>query len=84
MEHLTSYFYREEGKHVLYMDGAMDEKQRQSVIHSLNDDEGESQVFLASTKAFSESINLFRTPRVVLLGVVWNPSVERQAIRGLY
>ncbi|KAI5655818.1 hypothetical protein M9H77_33005 [Catharanthus roseus] len=44
MEHLTSYFYREEGKHVLYMDGAMDEKQRQSVIHSLNDDEASSYV----------------------------------------
>ncbi|KAI5655811.1 hypothetical protein M9H77_32998 [Catharanthus roseus] len=84
MKHLASYFSWEEGKQVLYMDGAMDEKQRQLVIHSLNNNESESQVLLASTKACSEGINLVGASRVVLLDVVWNPSVERQAISRAY
>ncbi|KAK1353047.1 hypothetical protein POM88_052885 [Heracleum sosnowskyi] len=35
----------------------------------------------SSIKACSEGINLVGASRVVLLDVVWNPSVERQAIR---
>ncbi|KAI5655754.1 hypothetical protein M9H77_32941 [Catharanthus roseus] len=75
---------REEGKQVLYMDGAMDEKQRQLVIHSLNNGKSDSRVLLASTKACSEGINLVGASRVVLLDVVWNPSVKRQAISRAY
>ncbi|KAI5655812.1 hypothetical protein M9H77_32999 [Catharanthus roseus] len=61
-----------------------DEKQRQLVIHSLNNGEGDSRVLLASTKACSEGINIVGASRVVLLDVVWNPSVERQAISHAY
>ncbi|KAI5678455.1 hypothetical protein M9H77_09405 [Catharanthus roseus] len=35
MKQLASHFSWEEGKQVLYMDGKLDEKQRQVVIHSL-------------------------------------------------
>ncbi|KAB1201065.1 SNF2 domain-containing protein CLASSY 3 [Morella rubra] len=69
-----------EGNEVLYMDGKDDMKQRQSAINVFNDPTSEARVLLASTKACSEGINLTGASRVVLLDVVWNPSVERQAI----
>ncbi|GMQ04571.1 hypothetical protein CsSME_00049938 [Camellia sinensis var. sinensis] len=81
---LTSHFDWTEGKEVLYMDGALDIKHRQSSISFLNDPESEVRVLLASTKACSEGINLVGASRVVLLDVVWNPSVERQAISRAY
>ncbi|KAK1353067.1 hypothetical protein POM88_052905 [Heracleum sosnowskyi] len=62
------------------MDGNLEAKQRQSFISSLNDLKSKVQVLLASIKACSEGINLVGASRVVLLDVVWNPSVERQAI----
>ncbi|KAI7979107.1 SNF2 domain-containing protein CLASSY 3 [Camellia lanceoleosa] len=66
------------------MDGKCDAKQRQSSISLLNDPASEVQVLLASTKACCEGINLVGASRVVLLDVVWNPSVERQAISRAY
>ncbi|KAI5678450.1 hypothetical protein M9H77_09400 [Catharanthus roseus] len=84
MKQLASHFSWEEGKQVLYMDGKLDEKQRQVVIHSLNADNSKAKVLLASTKACCEGINLVGASRVVLLDVVWNPSVERQAISHAY
>ncbi|KAI5669496.1 hypothetical protein M9H77_19349 [Catharanthus roseus] len=84
MKQLTSHFSWEEGEQVLYMDGQLDEKQRQVVIHSLNTPNSEAKVLLASTKACCEGINLVGASRVVLLDVVWNPSVERQAISRAY
>lgn len=66
------------------MDGHIEEKQRQSSIDSLNDPGSNVRVLLASTKACSEGINLVGASRVVLLDVVWNPSVERQAISRAY
>ncbi|CDP18402.1 unnamed protein product [Coffea canephora] len=62
------------------MDGKRDEKNRQSSISSLNDPSSKVKVLFASTKACSEGINLSGASRVVLLDVVWNPAVERQAI----
>ncbi|KAI5678439.1 hypothetical protein M9H77_09389 [Catharanthus roseus] len=56
MKQLASHFSWEEGKQVLYMDGKLDEKQRQVVIHSLNADNSEAKVLLASTKACCEGI----------------------------
>ncbi|KAK9266943.1 hypothetical protein L1049_027202 [Liquidambar formosana] len=73
-----------QGKKVLYMDGQLDVKQRQSSINVFNDSTSEVMVLLASTKACSEGINLVGASRVVLLDVVWNPSVERQAISRAY
>ncbi|KAI5678446.1 hypothetical protein M9H77_09396 [Catharanthus roseus] len=84
MKQLASHFSWEEGKEVLYMDAKLDEKKRQVVIHSLNADNSEAKALLASTKACFEGINQVGTSRVVLLDVVWNPSVERQAISRAY
>lgn len=81
---LTSYFSWEEGKQILYMDGKLCDKQRQSVISSLNAPNSEAKVLLASVKACSEGISLVGASRVVLLDVVWNPSFERQAICRAY
>ncbi|CAI9090869.1 OLC1v1025740C1 [Oldenlandia corymbosa var. corymbosa] len=83
-QQLEDKFSWTEGREVLYMDGKQDAKIRQSSINSLNAPESEVKVFLASTKACSEGINLVGASRVVLLDVVWNPSVERQAISRAY
>ncbi|XP_059644779.1 SNF2 domain-containing protein CLASSY 4-like [Cornus florida] len=84
MNQLKSHFDWTEGKEVLYMDGQRDVKQRQSSISVFNDPNSEVRVLLASTRACSEGINLVGASRVVLLDVVWNPSVERQAISRAY
>lgn len=71
-------------KQVLLMKGRMGLKERQALINAFNDPKSESKVLLASTKCCSEGINLVGASRVVLLDVVWNPSVERQAISRAY
>nr|KYP49977.1 DNA repair protein rhp54 [Cajanus cajan] len=83
-EHLESTFNWSVGTEVLYMYGKVDQKQKQSLIHSFNDANSQAKVLLASIKACSEGINLTGASRVVLVDVVWNPSVERQAICRAY
>ncbi|KNA24648.1 hypothetical protein SOVF_013750 [Spinacia oleracea] len=72
------------GSELLYMHGQQDLKERQSMIKVFNDPRSEARVLLASTKACCEGIHLVGASRVVLLDVVWNPSVERQAISRAY
>ncbi|XP_020205417.1 SNF2 domain-containing protein CLASSY 4 [Cajanus cajan] len=83
-DQLESAFNWSVGTEVLYMYGKLDQKQKQSLIHSFNDANSQAKVLLASIKASSEGINLIGASRVVLLDVVWNPSVERQAICRAY
>ncbi|KAF8412498.1 hypothetical protein HHK36_000463 [Tetracentron sinense] len=83
-DQLRSLFNWTEGKEVLQMDGKLGIKHRQSSINLFNDPTSEVRILLASTKACSEGINLIGASRVVLLDVVWNPSVERQAISRAY
>ncbi|WOG90158.1 hypothetical protein DCAR_0209401 [Daucus carota subsp. sativus] len=66
------------------MHGSLEPKQRQSLITALNDPKSKVRVLLASIKACSEGIHLVGASRVVFLDVVWNPSVERQAISRAY
>ncbi|KAL5057744.1 hypothetical protein RYX36_029348 [Vicia faba] len=84
VEQLNSIFNWAEGKEILYMDGTTDLKEKQSLIHNFNDANGQAKILLACTKACSEGISLVGASRVVLLDVVWNPSVERQAISRAY
>ncbi|KAI3445163.1 hypothetical protein Pfo_001828 [Paulownia fortunei] len=81
---IKSHFSWNEGRELLYMDGKLDEKQRQDSISSFNDDASEAKVLLASERACSEGISLVGASRVVLLDTVWNPSVEKQAISRAY
>ncbi|KAK7395561.1 hypothetical protein VNO78_16123 [Psophocarpus tetragonolobus] len=83
-DQLQSTFNWSEGTEVLYMYGKLDQKQKQSLIHNFNDTNSQAKVLLATIKASSEGINLIGASRVVLLDVVWNPSVERQAICRAY
>ncbi|CAL5196743.1 unnamed protein product [Lathyrus oleraceus] len=83
-DQLNMAFNWSEGKEMLYMDGKVDLKDKQSLIHSFNDENCQAKILLASTKACSEGISLVGASRVVLLDVVWNPSVERQAISRAY
>ncbi|XP_024030642.1 SNF2 domain-containing protein CLASSY 3 [Morus notabilis] len=71
-------------KEVLYIDGKCDIKERQCAINKFNDMTSEAKVVLASIKACGEGINLVGASRVVLLDVVWNPSLEKQATRRAY
>ncbi|KAK7841144.1 SNF2 domain-containing protein CLASSY 4 [Quercus suber] len=83
-DQLKYHFNWNEGKEMLYMDGKHSMEQRQSSINVFNDPTSEARVLLASIKASREGINLVGASRVVLLDVVWNPSVERQAICRAY
>ncbi|CAN7065097.1 unnamed protein product [Brassica rapa subsp. trilocularis] len=84
MKHLVNWFKWTEGEEVLYMHGKLEQKQRQTLINEFNDPKSKAKVLLASTKACSEGINLVGASRVILLDVVWNPAVERQAISRAY
>ncbi|BAT84554.1 hypothetical protein LR48_Vigan03g151900 [Vigna angularis] len=83
-DQLESAFNWSVGTDVLYMHGKLDQKQKQFLIHNFNDANSQAKVLLASIKASSEGINLVGASRVVLVDVVWNPSVERQAICRAY
>ncbi|KAL1535808.1 SNF2 domain-containing protein CLASSY 3-like [Salvia divinorum] len=83
-EQLKEVFKWVEGKEVLHIQGKQYQKQRQLSINLFNDPQSESKIMLASTKCCSEGISLVGASRVVLLDVVWNPSVERQAICRAY
>ncbi|PIN07993.1 DNA repair protein, SNF2 family [Handroanthus impetiginosus] len=83
-EQMKDIFSWIEGKQILQMQGKLEQKQRQILINMFNDPHSESKVMLASTRCCSEGISLVGASRVILLDVVWNPSVERQAICRAY
>uniref|UniRef100_A0A5K1CJS2 Helicase ATP-binding domain-containing protein n=2 Tax=Nymphaea colorata TaxID=210225 RepID=A0A5K1CJS2_9MAGN len=83
--HLISFFGWTDGREVLQLDGSIiDQKQRQSLIHTFNDMSKEVKVLLVSTRVCAEGIDLTGASRVVLLDLVWNPSVRKQAISRAY
>ena len=77
-------FAWEDGSEIMMIEGKIHQKVRQTVINGFNDPNSKIKVLLASTKCCSEGIHLTGASRVVLLDVVWNPSVERQAISRAY
>ncbi|CAM0955710.1 unnamed protein product [Alopecurus aequalis] len=79
-EHLRKFFKWRDGKEILQMDGKILPRYRQNSIEVFNDPDSDARVLLASTKACCEGISLTGASRVVLLDVVWNPAVGRQAI----
>ncbi|VVA98463.1 unnamed protein product [Arabis nemorensis] len=83
-DQLSVVFGWKEGEEILFMHGQLELRDRQHLINNFNKPDSESKVLLASTKACSEGINLVGASRVILLDVVWNPSVERQAISRAY
>ncbi|XP_020978548.1 SNF2 domain-containing protein CLASSY 3-like isoform X1 [Arachis ipaensis] len=84
LSQLKQHFSWTEGREVLQMHGKQEAKLRQASIHTFNDPNSKVKVMLASTKACYEGISLVGASRVVLLDVVWNPSVEKQAISRAY
>ena len=82
IDQLNSALKWTEGKEILYMSGEV--RDRQTLIHNFNDENSQSKILLASTRACSEGISLVGASRVVLLDVEWNPSVEKQAISRAY
>ncbi|KAI3743858.1 hypothetical protein L1987_56925 [Smallanthus sonchifolius] len=71
-------------KEVMIIKGMIHQKFRQKIINDFNNPNNKMKVLLASTRCCSEGIHLIGASRVVLLDVVWNPSVERQAISRAY
>ncbi|KAI4980844.1 hypothetical protein ZWY2020_021329 [Hordeum vulgare] len=84
MEQLRREFNWTKGKEILVMSGHVSSKTRKPLMAAFNDMESEAKVMLASTKACGEGITLVGASRVVLLDVVWNPSVGRQAVGRAY
>lgn len=81
---LDHRFSWSEGREWLQMHGKVDAKLRQASIKTFNDPNSKVRVMLASIRACYEGISLVGASRVVLLDVLWNPSVERQAICRAY
>jgi len=84
IKQLESNFSWIQGEDILYMHGKLKIDERQILIKHFNNANSNAKVLLASTRACSEGINLVGASRVVLLDVLWNPSVERQAISRAY
>ncbi|KAM0903815.1 hypothetical protein ACQ4PT_018433 [Festuca glaucescens] len=84
MEQLSREFNWTRDKDIILMTGDVRIETRQSLMMAFNDMNSDSKVMLASTKACGEGIQLIGASRVVLLDVVWNPSVGRQAIGRAY
>ncbi|KAM7259354.1 hypothetical protein ACFE04_015095 [Oxalis oulophora] len=83
-DQLQSKLDWKEEKEILYIDGKSNTIKRQKWINYFNDPKSDARIMLASIKASGEGINLIGASRVVLLDVLWNPSVERQAISRAY
>ena len=58
--------------------GKCDVKQLQASINVFNNSSSKVKVLLNSTKECAEGINLVGASKVVLVDIVWNPSVEKQ------
>ncbi|KAM3271491.1 hypothetical protein ACQJBY_041972 [Aegilops geniculata] len=69
---------------LLYMSGNVFVKIRKALMVDFNDMESEAKVMLAWTKVCGVPITLFGASCVVLLDVVWNSSIQRQAIGHAY
>ncbi|KAG0504240.1 hypothetical protein KC19_6G043800 [Ceratodon purpureus] len=67
------------GSQILRIDGSMDTSVREAVINKFNNSP-DAKMLCASIKACGEGISLVGASRVVILEVIWNPSVTRQAI----
>ncbi|KAI3951498.1 hypothetical protein MKX01_018614 [Papaver californicum] len=83
-EHLHSVFSWRMGEEILQMDGSLDVNKRQALLTRFNDPEIQVKVMLASIKACGEGISLVGASRIVMLDVIWNPSVTKQAISRAY
>ncbi|KAI3719345.1 hypothetical protein L6452_20242 [Arctium lappa] len=83
-DQITLEFDWDDGREIMIIKGKIHQKTRQTIINGFNDPNSKVKVLLASTKCCSEGIHLIGASRVVLLDVVWNPSVERQAISRAY
>lgn len=83
-DQIALVFHWKEEREIMFIEGRIHQKQRQMIINDFNDPSSEVKVLLASTRCCSEGIHLIGASRVVLLDVVWNPSVERQAISRAY
>lgn len=84
MDQLSKMFNWTEGEEILLMSGNVLVQNREALMEAFNNMKSNAKVMLASTKACCEGITLIGASRVVLLDVVWNPSVGRQAIGRAY
>lgn len=66
-------------KEMLRLDGKLPPHEREKIINKFNNDP-DAKMLCASIKACGEGISLVGASRVVILEVVWNHAVTRQAI----
>ncbi|XP_073354680.1 SNF2 domain-containing protein CLASSY 3-like [Aegilops tauschii subsp. strangulata] len=84
MEQPRKQFNWTKHNELMYMSGNVSVKTCKALMVDFNDMESEAKVMLAWTKVCGEGITFFGASRVVLLDVVCNPSVQRQAIGRAY
>lgn len=67
------------------LDGGTSKSTRHEMINKFNDPKNRvTRVFLISTKAGGQGINLVGANRVVILDTSWNPAVDQQGIFRIY
>jgi DNA repair and recombination RAD54-like protein len=71
-------------KDVLYLHRKIKVDECQTLVKHFNNANNKIKVLLSSIRICSEGINFVSVSMAVLLNVVWNPSVERQAINHAY
>lgn len=78
-DQLAELFHWDDNQ-ILQMGGGLRQNQRQLLISHFNDPDSGAKVMLASTRCCYEGISLVGASRIVMLDVVRNSSVARQAI----
>ena len=84
MEQSRKEFNWTKRNELMYMSVNVSVKTRKALMVDFNDVESEAKVMLAWTKVCGEGITFFGASCLVLLDVVCNPSVQRQAIGRAY
>ena len=84
IRHLKSKFSQILGEDVFYIHEKLKVDECKTLIKYFNNANFQEKVMLASTKTYSEGLNLVGASRVVLLDIMQNPSMERQAFSHAY
>ena len=77
--HRTEKLLTKKGIKFVSIHGGTNAKTRQVNIDAMNDPESDVRVLLATSRSCSHGINLFLTPKLVVLEPSWNASVDNQA-----
>jgi SNF2 family DNA or RNA helicase len=78
MDIMQDYFHFRGYKH-LRLDGATKSDDRTEAMRIFNDSESEQKIFLLSTRAGGQGLNLQSSDTVIIFDSDWNPKMDLQA-----